>query len=161
MSAKRIDLTTAGIWLAYAVETTAGTKPTSFTHIPGAKSLPEVNPEPETIETTTLDEVDFKTYVDGLKDVGGALAVTFNMTKQLETLWPTIVAAYKTAKEAGKSTWFEFYIPDLTNSFFFRGNPSDLGFGGAEVGNALENTAYITPTGDIGWSTSVVPTEAS
>ena len=160
MAGKRIDLSTAGIGLGYAVETTAGTKPSEFTKIPGAKSLPEVNPEPETMETTTLDEIDFKTYIDGLKDVGGSLAIGFNMTKQLETLWPTIVEANETAKSAGKSTWFEFYVPGLTNGFFFRGNPAPLGFGGAEPNGVFEISAYVTPVGDIGWSKAIAITDA-
>ena len=153
-----IELSTAGILLGYAVEQTAGTKPTAFTQIKGAKSLPDFNPEPSTLETTPLEATEWKTYIDGLKDPGGALSVTFNMTEDLQTTWDAIVEAYKTAAEAGKKTWWEFYIPGLTMAFFFTGNPSPLGFAGAEVDSVLENTAYITPNGNIGWATAVKPT---
>ena len=153
-----IELSTAGILLGYAVEQTAGTKPTAFTQIKGAKSLPDFNPEPSTLETTPLEATEWKTYIDGLKDPGGALSVTFNMTEDLQTTWDAIVEAYKTAAEAGKKTWCEFYIPGLTKAFFFTGNPSPLGFAGAEVDSVLENTAYITPNGNIGWATAVKPT---
>mgnify|MGYP004449692567 FL=1 len=44
-----IELSTAGIKLAYAIETTAGTKPSAFTNIAGVKSLPNLNPEPATL----------------------------------------------------------------------------------------------------------------
>nr|DAE40931.1 MAG TPA: tail tube protein [Caudoviricetes sp.] len=156
-----IELSTAGILLAYAVETTKGTKPTAFTRIPGAKSLPDFNPEPSTLETTPLEATEWKTYIDGLKDPGGALSVTFNMTQELQTLWDTIVSAYKTAAESGKKMWWEFYVPGLTQAFFFTGNPSPLGFAGAEVDSVLENTAYITPNGNIGWGTAIKPTDAA
>lgn len=153
-----IELSTAGIQLGYGVEQTAGTKPTAFTQVKGAKSLPDMNPEPSTLETTPLEATEWKTYIDGLKDPGGALPVGFNMSEELQTTWDGIIEAYETAAEAGKKMWWEFYVPGLTKAFFFTGNPSPLGFAGAEVDSVLENTAYITPTGNIGWSTAIKPT---
>ena len=62
-----INLSTAGVKLAYAVEETAGARPASgYTRIYGAKSTPSLNPSPDTLETTTLDETEYKTYIDGL-----------------------------------------------------------------------------------------------
>ena len=152
-----IELSTAGILFAYAVETTAGTKPSSFKKIPGAKSLPDFNPEPSTLQTTPLDATEWHTYIDGLKDPGGALSVSFNHTEEFQELWEGLYDEYKAAKVSGKATWFEFYIPGLTKSFFFTGNPSPMGFAGAEVDTVLENSVYITPTGNIGWATAVTP----
>lgn len=153
-----IELSTAGIQLAFAVETAAGTKPTAFTQVKGAKSLPDMNPEPSTLETTPLEATEWKTYIDGLKDPGGALGITFNMSEDFQETWDDIVDKYETASESGKKIWWEFYIPGLTKAFFFTGNPSPLGFAGAEVDSVLENTAYVTPTGNIGWGTAVKPT---
>ena len=79
-----INLSTIGVRLYYGVEETAGERPTSgYTRIFGIKSTPSLNPAPDTIETTTLDELEYKTYVDGLKDLGGALEFTFNLTEEL------------------------------------------------------------------------------
>lgn len=156
-----IELSTAGILFAYGVETTKGTKPAAFTRIYGAKSLPEVNPEPETMETTSLDATEWKTYIDGLKDTGGALQITFNQSEDFCTSWDAVMTAYATAKTAGFSVWWEFFVPGLTKGFFFRGNPTGQGFGGAEQGNVLETSVYVTPTGDIGWATKVEPTPAA
>ena len=86
----RIDLSTIGMRLGYAVETTAGTKPDAFTWFKGAKSLPEMNSEPETFESTTFDDLQFRTYIDGLQDTGGALAIGFNMTEDLLTTWDKV-----------------------------------------------------------------------
>lgn len=152
-----IDLSTAGITINYGVEATAGTKPTTFIHIPGAKSIPELNPEPKTYESTTLDATEFTSYVKGLKDIGGALAFKFNLTEVFKTTWEGVVTAAETAAAAGKATWFEVIIPGLTEAFFLKGDPADLGMPSAEVGGILETTAYIVPTEVVGWETKVVP----
>nr|DAT77098.1 MAG TPA: tail tube protein [Caudoviricetes sp.] len=143
-----INLSTAGIALKYAVEATKGTRPTTgYTRIYGAKSTPSLNPAPDTLETTTLDETEFKTYIDGLKDLGGALEFTFNLTEDLITAWDALMEAYETAKAEQKATWFVIEIPGLTNAFYFTGNPSDMGLPETSVSSVLEITNYITPTG--------------
>lgn len=142
-----IDLSTAGIQLLYAVETTAGTRPTTgYTRIKGVKSTPSLNAAPDTLETTTLDETEYKTYIDGLKDLGGALEFTFNLTEELITAWDTLMTAYTTAKASGKATWFTIVVPGLTDSFYFTGNPSNMGLPETSVNSVLEITNYITPT---------------
>lgn len=145
-----INLSTAGIHLYYAVEETAGTRPTAksaYKDLEGVKSIPSLNPAPETLETTTLNETEYKTYVDGLKDLGGALEFTFNLTQALVTMWEELMEAYEAAKEAGKATWFFIDIPGLTEGLYFTGNPSSMGIPEASVSSVLEITNYITPTG--------------
>lgn len=142
-----INLSTAGIKLLYAVETTAGTRPTTgYTRIYGAKTTPSLNPSPETLETTTLDETEYKTYIDGLKDLGGALEFTFNLTQDLIDSWDALMTAYETAKAANKATWFTIVVPGLSESFYFTGNPSNMGLPETSVSSVLEITNYITPT---------------
>lgn len=142
-----INLSTAGIKLKYAVESTKGARPTSgYTALTGAKTTPSLNPSPETLETTTLDELEYKTYIDGLKDLGGALEFTFNLTQELVEQWDALMTAYTTAKAAEKSTWFMIDIPGLTKAFYFTGNPSAMGLPETSVNSVLEVTNYITPT---------------
>ena len=142
-----INLSTAGVQLWYAVETTAGTRPTSgYTRIKGIKSTPSLNPSPETLETTTLDETEYKTYIDGLKDIGGALEFTFNLTEELIEKWDDLMEAYETGKAAGKNVWFTIVVPGLSKSFYFTGNPSAMGLPETSVSAVLEITNYITPT---------------
>lgn len=152
-----MDLSTAGIKFAWATETTSGTKPSSFTALPGAKSIPEINSEPATLETTSLDATVWKTYVAGLKDLGGALGITFNDNDQFQTAWANFKASYDAGKAENKATWIEVYIPNMTKGFFMTVDVTELGFGGAEVDSVLENTGYIVPTGNIGWATAIVP----
>lgn len=143
-----INLSTLGVQLHYAVEETAGNMPTTgFTRIYGIKSTPSLNPAPDTIETTTLDELEYKTYVDGLKDLGGALEFTFNLTQELTEKWDELMETYETAKVAGKRTWFAIVIPGLSDAFYFPGNPSAMGLPETSVNTVLEITNYITPVG--------------
>ena len=145
-----INLSTAGIHLYYAVEETAGQRPTAksaFKDLEGVKSIPSMNPAPETLETTTLNETEYKTYVDGLKDLGGALEFTFNLTQALVEMWEELMESYEAAKEANKATWFFIDIPGLTEGLYFTGNPSAMGIPEASVSSVLEITNYITPTG--------------
>lgn len=149
-----IALSTAGVTVGYAVEATKGTRPTTgFVVIPDIKEVPEMNPEPETLETTTLAETEYKTYIEGLKDLGGALSFIANFTTDLQTAWDELVAEYTTAKADGKSIWFEVKHPGLAKSVFFTGQPSAMGLPSMGVNAVLETNLYITPTNAPIWET--------
>ena len=153
-----IPLSTAGVTFGYAVETTKGTRPTTgYINIPDVKEVPEMNPEPEPLETTTLAETEFKTYIEGLKDLGGALSFLANYTTELETVWSALVEAYKTAKVAGLSVWYEVKHPGLEKSVFFTGQPSAMGLPAMGVNAVLETNLYITPTNAPIWETKSTP----
>lgn len=148
------ELSTAGVLLKYAVEATAGTRPTTgFTQIPCIKAIPDFNPEPESLEVTDLSDTEWRRYIPGLKDPGGALAFTANLTTQFKTAWETLVTAFETAKAAGKATWFEIMVPNF-DSFYFAGYPSTLGMTAMDVNAVLEIEAYVTPNQIEGWGTS-------
>lgn len=154
-----IAISTAGITLGYAVETTKGTRPTTgYTLIPDLKEIPEMNPEPETLETTTLSETEYKTYIEGLKDLGGALAFLANYTTELESVWSTLVSEYETAATDDKAVWFEVKHPKLEKSVFFTGQPAKMGMPGASVGSVYETNVYITPTNAPAWETKSTTT---
>jgi hypothetical protein len=130
----------------YAVEVTAGTMPTTgYVAIPEIKSMPSFNPSPNTIESTTLEETEYMTYVKGLKDLGGALEYGANLTEDLITFWDELMEAYESAAAEGKAMWFAVVHPKLTNATYYKGEPAPLGFNEAEVGSMLETTLYITP----------------
>ena len=141
-----IAITTAGVTFGYAVETEKGERPVSgYVLIPDIKEIPEMNPEPETLETTVLSETEFKTYTGGLKDLGGALSFLANYTTDLETVWGELVEAYTTAAESDLSVWFEIKHPKLDKSVFFAGQPSAMGLPAMSVNSVLETNLYITP----------------
>jgi hypothetical protein len=153
-----IDLSTAGIKMYYAVEATAGTRPTtlvSYTQLQGLKEIPEMAPAPESLETTTLSELEYKTYIQGLKDLGGALGFTFNMTQAFVTAWETLVSSYTTGIATSKQTWFAIRVPGITKDLFFQGIPSPLGMPGATVNSVLEQVAQITAKNEVEWLTAL------
>lgn len=145
---------TAGMFLCYAVESTKGQRPTAgYVQIPEIKSMPSFNPAPDTIESTTLLETEYKTYVAGLKDLGGSLEYGANLTADLITAWEACVSAHDTAAESDKATWFAVVHPKLEKAVFFQGEPSPLGLNEASVGNMAETTLYITPNSAPEWQT--------
>lgn len=150
---------TAGMYLCWAVEATSGTRPTTgYKIVPEIKSMPSFNPAPETIESTTLLETEYKTYVEGLKDLGGALEFGANLTADLITEWETINSTFD-ALTGGKTMWFAVVHPKLPKAVFFEGDPSPLGLNEAGVSGMAETTLYITPNSAPAWEEK--PTLAS
>lgn len=148
------EFSTAGIVVKYCVESTSGSRPTTgYTELPGIKSTPDFNPEPSTLEVTDLSDTEWKRYIPGLKDVGGASAFTANLTSAFKTAWATLVSAADTAASSDKATWFEITIPNF-ESFYFAGMPSPLGAKGFEVDAVAEIDAYVTPNQIYGWGTA-------
>lgn len=149
-----LEISTAGVQVKYAVEATAGARPTGgYTLIPNIKATPDFNPEPNNLEVTDLSDLVWKRYIPGLKDPGGALTFTANLTSAFKTAWETLVSAYETAFADNKLTWFEIAVPTV-GSFYFAGVPSELGINGAEVDAVMESEVYITPNKIEGWGTS-------
>ena len=145
-----LEISTAGISVSYAVEATAGTKPDTFTTIPNIKSTPDFNPEPSTLEVTDLSDLVWKRYIPGLKDPGGAMTFTANLTSAFKTAWTTLVTAATTAYEAGKLTWFEIKVPTI-GSFYVAGIPCEHGINSMDVDAVAEQNVYITPNKWHGW----------
>lgn len=139
-------VSTAGMSLQYAVESTAGTRPTTgYQIVPEVKSMPSFNPAPNQIDSTTLLETEYMTYVQGLKDLGGALEYTANLTDDLLDFWAALIEAKETAASAGKAVWFAVVHPKLKYATYFQGDPSPIGFNEASVNAMAETTLYITP----------------
>lgn len=148
-------VSTAGMNVKYA---TGATRPTTgYTVIPGCKVLPALFNEPNALQSTPLSAKKNHTYIPGLSDSGGTVAITVNDYPEFRTAWNACVAAYAALTE-GNQMWFEFaYNEDAgMDSFYFPGEPLALGFGGAEVDSVLENNANIMPTGDYEYASASV-----
>jgi len=148
-------LSTIGVHLYYGVEETAGTRPTAksaYTELVGIKSIPSLNPQPDNLETTTLNETEYKTYIPGLKDLGGSLEFTFNMSQDLKDTWDALITVDAAAKAAQKATWFYIEVPGLTEGLYFTGEPSPMGLPEMGVNAVLEVSNSITVTGEPEWA---------
>lgn len=146
-----IALSTAGIKVKYIAVAPAGARPASgFTEISGITSIPEFNPEPANLDCTPLSETGYHQYIPGLKDLGSAINLTANLTQSFKTSWAALMTAYS---NGASDIWFEYCVPDMSDSFYFTGAPVDLGFGGAEVDSVLQVNAYVMPATVTGWDT--------
>ena len=153
-----IPITSIGVKVSYAFESVAGTRPTTgYALIPQVKEIPEMNPQPETLETTSFDNKEYKTYVDGLKDLGGVLDFTANFTQELYDLWQDastgIMAQWETAKADNKAMYLCIDIPGLDESCYLSVIPSNLGLPAASVNTVMEATLHFTPVGEPIWDT--------
>ena len=149
-----IELSSAGVSVQYAVETTAGTRPTSgYKKITGIKSTPDLNPEASSLDVTDLSDTEWKRYIGGLKDPGGALAFGANNTEDFQTDWSDLVEEYNTAKSGGLGMWFAIVVPGLTKAFYMSVEPQPLGLSAIEVDSVLEIEAYASPKKIAGWET--------
>lgn len=153
-----LAITSIGITVGYAVETAAGTRPTTgYTNIPDIKSIPDFNPEPDMIETTTFAAKTHKTYTPGLTDLGGALSFNANLTNELYEVWQDetsgLMTKYNTAKADGKAVWFCINIPGFDLAQYFTGEPSPVGSKETEVNSVIETDLHIAPTSDIIFAT--------
>lgn len=148
------EISTAGIKVYYAVETTAGTQPTTFsTEIPDITSIPAMDSAPEGLDCTPLSEPTWRRYCQGLKDPGSDFAMTANDTTTFRTAWEGLITAAATGKASGKATWYKIQIPNRPY-FAFSGDPAPLGMNGYEVNNVAQLQAHITPTKVAGWVAS-------
>lgn len=154
-----VDLSTAGIRVGFAHESSSGSKPSAFTNLPNPKSIPDMNPEPNALDITSLNDTEWKRYMEGLKDMGGALGITFGMSQEFYTTWQNMCETAETNKATGKRVWFVFYVPGLADSFFMTVDPSRMGMPAAEVDSVLDVTVNVLPTGEIGWATAINPTD--
>ena len=148
-----LELSTIGIKLQYCAETTAGTKPTTgYTEVSNIISVGEIAGSPDQLEVTNLQDT-WKRYIAGVRDAGGDIQIGANLTSAFRTAWETLVTAYATAFAAGKAVWFEVVVPNL-GSFYFSGEPVELGLPGIEVNQVLQVNAHIIPNSIGGWATS-------
>lgn len=156
--------TTIGLKVLYAFETVAGTRPTTgYIQIPGITSTPDLNAAPDTIDTTSYDNVHNKTSVPGLVDFGNMEFGTF-LTEELYDIYygadgnSGLMAAYETAEAAGKKMWLCINAPSFTHSFYIPVIPHALGFPSSSGTDALKPNLIFTADGDYVWAAD--PTDA-
>lgn len=115
-------LSTLGVTLSYGIETTAGTKPTTFTLLERCNDIPEISLETETIDASALEDMQSR-YIAGRQDTGGEWAPVFNLTNEVITQLETMMDASAEALKNGNRTWFQVIVPNMTKAFFVIGQP--------------------------------------
>jgi len=148
-----LEFNTIGVKLKYAIEASAGTRPTSgYAQIPDIKNTPAIDINPNKVEVTNLED-QYRRYIDSVKDVGDSFDFTANLTADLKTKWASCVTSAASAWASGKATWFEISIPNF-DSFYFAGIPTELGVNEMGVDAVIESTLHIVPNQIAGWATA-------
>ena len=124
MAVTTAGLSTRGVKFGYAVESTAGNKPSAFTQLERCNNIAGIALSTEQIDASALEDFVTK-YVAGRQDTGGTWTVTFNYTPEIETQLNAMITSYNTGKSQSTplSTWFEVWAPNLTKGFFVVAQP--------------------------------------
>ena len=111
-------LSTLGVTFGYGIETTAGTKPATFTQLELASSIGGISLDTEQIDVSALEDL-ITHYVAGRQDTGGTWEVEFIMDpdKSVDQI-KTLYSAAATAKNSGKGVWFQVMFPSMSDAFF-------------------------------------------
>jgi hypothetical protein len=149
-----IPLTSIGAKVSYAFETVANTRPTTgYKKFPMITEIPEMNPTPEMLDTTSLDNLEYTTGVPGLKSLD---TLTFNarVSQALFDLYEGtdgIISQYKTANASGLSMWICIDIEGLSKSCYIAVEPSELGMPAVSTNSVVDVSLYFTPIGEPAW----------
>ena len=142
---------TAGITVSYGTGASASAV-TTWTAIPGVKSIPGYGTDINTLQTTPLSALKNHTYIPGLSDSGGSIGLTVNDYEAFREKWDQAVSDYTGLTGTNQMYW-KFSAPNgsTMSDFCFPGQPAPYGFGGAAVDEVFENTANIIVEGDFEW----------
>jgi hypothetical protein len=121
MAASVAGVSTLGIRLGYAVETTAGTKPEAFIQLERVNSIGGISLEVEQIDASAIED-EVSRYVAGRQDTGGTWSITFNYTDEVIGQLETMISAYQELT-GGKKMWFEVWSPNRTKANFVVAQP--------------------------------------
>ena len=115
-------LTTLGVKVGYAVEATAGTKPSSgLTTLTRINSIGEISIDSEAIDVSALEDYVTR-YKAGRANPSETIDVVVNVTDDTTTAWAGVISAYE-ALTGGKACWLEIVVPGLTKAFWIRFQP--------------------------------------
>ena len=142
----------------YGVETTAGTKPTTFKLLTRINASDEITIETESIDASSLED-DVERTIAGRGSTGGTFGVTVNVTNETIQEWETLISEYEAAKEEGKAMWYEEYFPALDKAFFTKIEPPTIIPKPAREQNGLLTvTMTLTINEYVGPDTAIIPT---
>ena len=155
------EVSSAGIKIQYAVETSAGVRPTTgykekeagatlkiAEYVTGISGL---TAEFEQYDVTPLAETERHRFVKGLQGNDGNLSLSCNINPTSRADWSAIVTAYEALTD-GKGMWFAFTLPGDDNSAYFRCIPCPMGFPDVEAASAVQGAVQLIENQYAGWA---------
>ena len=155
------EVSSANIKISYAVETSAGVRPTSgykekesgatlkiAEYVTGISGL---TADFEQYDVTPLAEQNRHRFVRGLQSNDGSLSLSCNINPTSRADWTAIVEAYQALTD-GKGMWFCFTLPGDTQSAYFRCEPCPMGFPDVESASAVQGAVQLIENQYAGWA---------
>lgn len=122
MAATISGVSTLGIILSYAVETTSGQKPSAFTALDRINAISGIELSTETIDASALEDLQERS-IAGRQSTGGEWSFTINATAETITEVEAMMAASATGLASNLRTWFQVYSPNLSKAWFVVAQP--------------------------------------
>ena len=110
--------------------------------IPQVIEMSEIDVDPDTIDTTSLDNMQYKSSVAGLIDTSGIQSITVNATddEAAETIWDGL---------AGKNCWLKIEIPGKNDNTYIPIIPIKTGAYNITVNDRITIRLKYTIYGDL------------
>lgn len=155
-----MDLTTIGVKLGYAVETTKGTKPTAFKWLQRCKNIAGIELSTDKIDVTALEDA-IKQYAAGVADTGGDWSLTFGLNDNVIEDITNMRTESIAGKSEGKGTWFNVWFPGLNKSFYIMAEPGMIPMPEVSQGSAAEIAINCTINEYKGLDTAIEPSDSA
>lgn len=151
-------VSTVGVKVGYAIETTAGTKPTKFIQLHRINATDDISIDTDTIDASALED-EIEKEIAGRGSTGGTFKVTVNLTDETITEWETLISSYKSAT-GGKAMWYEEYYPALKKAFFTKIEPpKQIPKPGLDQNGLATVEMTLTINEYVGLDTAIEPTD--
>jgi len=128
----------AGSKLSYGTLGTGGALPTTWTDLAGCTEIPEIGGAPDTVESTTLDNLVYRSYVKGLQDLG-TLDFPFNLESPSASSNINIISGLDADTQYG---WKITYASGITVTF--KSKPS-YSFNAVGINEIESFTLHLVP----------------
>jgi hypothetical protein len=158
------EISTAGIRILYAPETSLNTCPSSGFKEKATSGNLKINEyvtgisglgaDYDMYDVTPLAETKRHRFIKGLQNNDGSISFNANINPTSRDDWGKIVTEFAALTD-GKSLWWEIILPGDSQGFFFRGEPLEMRFPDVEVGQAVQGAVQIVENNCIGFSTKI------
>lgn len=135
-------LTSLGVKFYVGAKTGTGTQAEPSQLIPQVIESSEFDLDPDTIDTTSFDNLNYKSSVPGLIDTSGIQYLTVNATEgeEAETIWDAL---------AGKEAWLKIEIPNKDDNTYIPIRPIKTGAYNVVVNDRITIRLKYTITADL------------
>ena len=149
-------LLTIGAKVGYAKGTTTAPATTGYVRIPGLTELPDLSSDPDTIDTTSLDNETNTSSKPGLKDTSSVISMPARFSNELIKMWMGdngdgtggVMGAYAELTDSDE-LWLAIDIKDSDFIYYVPFVPIALDPPTGAYNDAAEVSVKFTVDGDI------------